>query len=475
MNMHNTQGEPKRVIYSGDNLKKKWNSQQADRDHARKKRLMYCNQYKDQLDAEMQKLFETATYNKIKQRQDDSVNLFKWSIDERAGVYSRPVSRKMVTVEQTEDGPIYINTANIDPMPEVDMSLDKSTKWTEATGETLVRPTWQGGRMQCLVYPRDRFYCEPDPMDPLTLILVIIEHTNDDGKATHYEVWSQENLEFFDLAWKKIDRNKEARYKDLPEDNPFGLVPFFVMHYEYPCAEFWHGYASDDLQRACLDMAVSLTDFNHIKHYQSYLLLFLKKDGTDDKLGSIVKTDASAVLEARGPNADAKVLDMQANLLNHLEVIIKKAQFTLGLRGLRPTILHGDTQVESGFALMVREYKKLEYWQGLRQLRTLDENRMWEIARVVIPQEGGPDIPEGELIIEWPSMGMGGVDIEKAQFAQIAQNMVSEEQAIRYLGHNETEVQKILEEKRQNGPSKEVTNLPGVPTNESDAGREALR
>jgi len=449
--------------YGKTALEKRWKEDKKARVLAKKQRMMYCNQYKDQLDEEMKKLFEPTTYNKMNQRQDDSVNIFRWSIDERANIYSKPIERKFVTTQITEEGPVNVHTAHIEEMPEVDMALDKATKWAEAMGECLIRPTWQGGRLQLLLYPRDCFYAECDPQDPLKLILVVIEHTNSEGNTTHYEVWTQDDYAIYNTGWNKIDTTKEARYSHLPEENIFGFVPFFVMHFEYPAAEFWHPYASQDLYSACLDLAVALTDYNHIKHYQSYLLLFIKKDGNSDSKAGVIKSDAGAFIEGSGPNADAKVLNMQANLLNHLEVILKKAQFTLGLRGLRPTIMHGDTQVESGFALMVREHKKLEYHSKLRQLRTIDEQYMWRLCREIIPIEGGPEIPEGQLMIDWPEIGPGGNPIELAQYVQTLQGILSPQQMLREIGKNENEVQKILAELDAR-PVEGAVNTPGVPT-----------
>lgn len=461
---------PRNVEFSFRQMKQWWESDRPKRVHAQEKRLMFSNTWKEQLDREMKKLFDNSTYKKIKQRQDTSVNIFRWSIRERSGIYSKRVKRKFVDQTYDANGNLQnVHTSYIEDMPELDMSMQKACDWSEASGETLVRTTWAAGRMQANIYPRDCFYAVAKADDPLALALVIIEHRNDDGKATHYEVWTDEQRLMLNLSFERIDQTQEYRYHkgdpdSISEENPFGLVPFIVMHYEYPAAEFWHGYASDDLQEACKSMGVDLTDFAHIKHFQSYKQLFIKKDGSGESKAQVFKTDASAVLEGGGPNADAKVLDMQANLLAHLEVTLKKVQFTLGLMGLRPTLLHGDTQVESGFALMVREFKKRAYQDELRQLRTLDENQLWKIARVVVPMEGGPEIPEGKLVIDWPEIGPGGNPIEMAQFVQTLGDLLSADNALRELGKSEEYIQQNNEEKAAQGANTPDPNIPGVPT-----------
>ena len=341
------------------------------------------------------------------------------------------------------------------------MAMDKATKWTEATGEVLVQTTYSGGGVHCLLYPRERFLVVPSSADPLVLDLVVIEHQNESGSVTHYEVWTDGEKARLNSAFKEDNRTVDGQKIDAIQENPYQIVPFFCMHAEYPAAEFWHGHTSDDLVQACLAMGVDLTDFGHIKHFQSYLRLFINKGGTEKTGAQVYKSDPSAVLEGSGPYADAKVLNMQANLSVMLEVILKKAQFTVGLRGLRPILVEGGENAESGYALSIREHAKEEGWSRLRQLRTLDEKKMWDIARVVVPAQGGPEIPEGELIITWPELGPGGNPLERAQYVAFVKEILGEEESLRELGKTPEEISVIKGNKAASTPTETVETTGG--------------
>lgn len=419
--------------YTPDDLRSHWQTSKDARSYSARKRQMYEHNWKIWLNEEMEKLFEPETFNALKQRSDTSVNLFRWTIDELAAIYSEPVTR-------------FISEAELVVSAEVDMTLDLACKWTMATGETLLRPAWVNGRMLIWLYPRERFIAIPSDEDPLVLDVVIIEHTNHKGGVSKYEVWTEGTWEHYNSAWKPMSVKGESG-EEAERTNPYQMVPFVVAHAEYPSTMFWHGAASDDLAQACLDMGVSLTDFGHIKHFQSYKQGAIKSDSLKEADISKLKSDPASWIQLKGSTANAFAIDMQVDLMGHLNALLDKSQFTVGLRGARPTLVRGEESASSGYALKIKEWKKAQVWQHQRQLWHLWEESLWNVSRVVFPHEGGPTLPEGKLDIDWPELGPGSSRIETAQYVATIASVLGEEESLRELGYDEVEVQRIIGQK----------------------------
>lgn len=414
------------MAYTLDQLKKRWGKDKDARAYAARKRSMYANVWKDWLNEEMRKLFEDDTFNSLKQRSDTSVNVFRWTIDELAAIYSRPVTR-------------YIGDVELSLSPEVDMAMDLACKWTYGTGEVLLRPTWVNGRMLVWAYPRERWYAVPSSVDPLSLDVVIVEHV--DGDRTSYEVWTAEERLRLDANWQVV------KGEDAVAPNQYGVVPYVVAHSEYPSASFYHGDAADDLAQACLDLGIGLTDFGHIKHFQSYKQGAVRADSLKDSDLARFKSDPASWLSLKGANAHAWAIDMQADLQGHLNVCLDKSQFTVGLRGARPTLVRGEESAASGYALLIKEWKKTAVWQQLQQLWMLWETQLWAVARQVVPKEGGPAIPEGDLWIAWPQLGPGSSKLETAQYVSTVAAVLGEEESLRELGYSDDDIQRIIRQK----------------------------
>jgi len=448
--------------FSGDQLGLMWNEQKDARAYAARKRKMYQHDWKDWLNEEMRKLFESDTFDILKQRSDTSVNMFRWTIDELASIYSEPVHRSID------------DTVDLEISPEVDMTLDQACKWTMATGEVLLRPAWVNGRMLIYLYPRDSFLAVPSDEDPLLLDAVVIEHKDSKGATSKYEVWTEHEWAYYDQAWQPIAmQGEDGEPRDTT--NPYGVVPFVVAHSEYPSTAFWHGSSCDDLAQACLDMGVSLTDFNHLRHFQSYKQGVIKSDTLEDGDISRLKSDPTSWIQIKGATANAFAIDMQANLSENLNVALDKSQFTVGMRGARPTLVRGEESAASGYALKIKEHKKAQVWSQLRQLWHLWEESLWRVARVVFPVEDGPAIPEGKLMIDWPELGPGSSRLEVGQYVASITTIIGEEESLRELGYSEEDIQRILAQKMAETVRNPQVNPMAVPVSPlSEGGNDGV-
>ena len=416
-------------------LRKIWERDRESRERARSKRQMFEHNWRDSIKDEILVQFLPQNAEKLCARVDTSVNLLRWATDELAAIYSRPVQRS-------------IGELPMDVSAEVDMSLDLACKLTFVQVESLLRPMWLGDRMGVDVIPRDRFNAIPDPLDRMRLNVVFIEHSRPDGSTSKIELWTRDTAVLLDASWRPIPTDRLTPDGQVDTSNPYGQIPFVVAHSEYPTSSFWSGATSDGLVEASLALGVAMTDHMHLRHLQSFKQLVIRTEGKNRSAIAKLASDPSSVLLLSGPTASASVLDMQADLRAHLDSLLTKAETTLQLYGIRPEVVRGTQDAQSGYALQLKLHKQESAWERMRQLWRLWEDRLWDSARVTLPVEGGPTLPDGPVHLEFQELGPGRdpQQIADQTRADVAAGVISKREALRLRGYSAEQIDRILVE-----------------------------
>lgn len=432
-------------------IRNQWEKSKERRERAHLRRCMYQHDWKDQLREEVLRQFLPQNAEKLMVRADTNLNLLRWATDLIAAIYSRPVVR---TFGETL----------LAPMPEVDMAIDLACRLTFLQGETLLRPMWVNGRMMLDVIPSDRFHVVPDPVDRLRLQAVVISHCDHDGQVKKYELWTDATHAFLGRDWKYLSSPTPAT--DGTEfANPYGIIPYVCAHSLYPTASFWHHHEAEGLYQATLLMGVALTDWGHLRHLQSFKQLVIRTEEKDGSKIAKIAADPSSTLMLRGPTASASVLDMQADLSGHLNALFDRAEAILHLYGITADVVRGNAQLSasSGYALQLKLHSMERIWEGQRIGWRLWERELWRVARVVLPIEGGPTLPDDALDIAWGEIGPGRDPVQTQEQARLmlSAGMISKRESLRLVGYTEEQIEQIIAEQLDEMEMFAPPSLPG--------------
>jgi hypothetical protein len=415
--------EPNDNFVDLQDVRSAWGKSKTRREETKRKRFMLNGDWHDWLRERVLAQFLEQNAEKLMVRADTTLNLLAWVTQEIAAIYSRPVEREFVT--------------EFEPGVEVDLGLESASHMTFALGECAIRPKWATDRIILDLIPPDRFEYGVSDEDPLDLEWIVIDVTPD-GDEKRFRVWTKNNYVTLGPDWKPVD--------DGVQPNPFGLVPYVVTHTMYPHTCRWQGKKTDIMSELTLFTGVALTDHAHLRHHQSYKQIVIRSDKDAEKQAKIA-SDPSSVLSVRGQGAGADVLDMQADLIGHLESLLKRLEASLNQWGLRPEIIRGTLDASSGYALKIKLTGQEKAWDKLRRLWDLWEMHLWRLAAKTIPAEGGPVVPKLERI-DWPDLGPGKDPTEVANRCStlVSAGIYSRAEALREMERTDEEIQQIQDE-----------------------------
>ena len=347
---------------------------------------IYAGDWKHALDDELQKLFLPQTYEKLCLRADTSINVLKQAADQIACVYSRMTTR-------TVDG----DSEPFDNFVDLDMAFDASDKKSFVAQEVFVRPLYDPERKKLTVdiLTPESAWALPAQLDPLGLSFLMYQRGNE------YVVWTDEFYATYDRDFNLVP--DEGNPENL---NPFGVIPWICIHNNYPSdGRVFHEGESEQLRQATLATGVQKTDFNHIQHLQSFKQLV--GIGLDDEEKMQKMADPSAMMTIDNPGGSVQVLDMQANLKQHLETVLEASAVTLNQLGIRPEMTKGTLSAQSGYALTIQLHNLESQWEKRRNLWRMYEQRFYDVARAVWEFFTDEELPEGVVQVEYQPLGPG--------------------------------------------------------------------
>lgn len=407
-----------------NNIRQSWGDGDVRREIAARRRLMLQGDWRDWLRERILAQFLPENAAKLLVRANTDLNLLAWITNEIAQIYATPPKR-------TWAGGVKVGGVGI----EVDMALDAACKYAYALGEVALRPRFVSGRVLVDAIPPDRFdYCT-SPDDPLKIEWICIENTRPTiGETQTWRIWTDRHVATLRSGWV-LD-------KDSIRLNPYGVVPYVVAHRHYPHWGLWQASASDGLVEATLYAGVALTDHAHLRHHQSYKQIVIRSD-QDAQQQAMLASDPASAITVRGTGG-AEVLDMQADLLGHLNSLLSRIELTLQQYGIRPEVIRGTLDAASGYALSIKLGAQQRQWEQQRLLWELWEKRLWEIGARTVPADHGPGLPALDSI-QWADLGPGTDPSEVANRASslVTAGIISKREALRQLEYSEEQIVKI--------------------------------
>ena len=399
---------------------------------------MYGCRWHRQLNDRIRRLFLPENAEKLKEQADTSLNLLRWAVDELAGIYARPTVR---TVDGEREGLEPYDSATLD------LALDQAARLTFACRELILRPLWNARREQIeidIITP-DRVAVWIDDVDPLTPTAIMVQLPEGRGTgAARFVVYTDDRRVYLGANYEEI------RIDDDDDDgtNPYGVIPYVLVHAAYPACGVWHESDALGLYEATLEAGVQKTDHNHLRHLQSFKQLFFS--GLDNETLARMAADPSTAIYTKNPQASASVLDLQADLQAHLDSLLSSVGATLNLAGIRPEAVKGTMSAESGYALTIKMHKQAVVWEQQRTLWRVWERLLYDVARVVALVDGGVELPEGQLEVEFGEIGPTRDPSEQASLASALQAAGwSVAASIRHVwGHDDEWIEKNSAEKR---------------------------
>jgi hypothetical protein len=228
-------------------------------------------------------------------------------------------------------------------------------------------------------------------------------------------------------------------------DNKYGVIPYVVIHRAYPVLDLLPVNHNRNLYETNLATGVALTDFGWLKHHNSFKQVAFTN--VNAKLSDEV---ANQVLDPSRPVTSPggmQVLDMQANLKEHLGVTLEAAGYALNTMGIRPAAVRGHESYTSGYAMMLADKDRLERQDALRMIFTPNEKRLYRTARIV-GEKDGISLPKGELSLEWPDVGPGQDPKEQRESWKFSleHKLKSPQEVMREMGKDDESIESTMQE-----------------------------
>jgi hypothetical protein len=195
------------------------------------------------------------------------------------------------------------------------------------------------------------------------------------------------------------------------------MIPYVVCRGSYPTRHFWHHRQINGLLEATYTIAIGKTDHTYLRHMQSHKQLVIHSDDDTEKVTRMTM-DAMSAIHVRGSSAGASVLDMQANLREHLDTLLQAGDAVLSGEGIRAETTRGQLDASSGYALTIKEHKQAQRLESYRRSWARNERELLDVVRSVWAEDAGGIIPDGSLEIQFGALGPGQNPLEKAELAK---------------------------------------------------------
>lgn len=369
---------------------------------------IFDHDWKDLLDDRLRQLFLEQNYEKIRMQANTSINLLEWAARELGGIYAQPAHR---TIDERDEGlEPYLSDG------ELDAALDEAARCCFATRQVFLRPLVVGEGDQArivldLVMP-DQVAVIPNDKDPLKLDAIAVRLSE-----TRWAIWTDTRHWIVGPNWEPLPLEDGDGNRSNPEGvNPYGVIPYVACHARYPSRGFWSHRKITGMLEATYQTGVGLSDHGYLRHNSSFKQLYIRSDKADEKTAKM-SADPTTVIHVRGATAQVGVVDLQANLREHLETLMQGAQATLALYGIRPEAVRGQIDASSGYALKLKTHKQEAAWAAYRLAWTRNEQALYAVAQVVWNVDTGGVLPAGKLGIEYAQLGPGQDPKEQAELA----------------------------------------------------------
>lgn len=411
---------------------------------------IYRHEWIKDLDKRLQELFTPQTWQRLRLKSDVSLNLLRWAVEQLSPIYAEPAARRFgdgtgdLTNEQTASLEYYEQGGLLD------MALDQVAHLLTLCRTIFVRPLVLSAHSWALdVITPDRITVLPSEKDPMAVSAVVVRlplpATEKKARRIRdhvYVFWTSDEWCYLNESWEVVGDVKP---------NPYGAIPYLPIHATYPAVGFWQQQDSYGLREATYKAGVAMTDHQHLRHLQSFKQIVITGQAEGEDWANLLADPGSAIQIKAG--GSASVLDMQADLIAHLDGIITQAGAVLNLYGIRPEAVKGTMDASSGYALSIKNQGLHRAWGRIRRVFVYAERQLYALLRTIARVDAQLALCGGDLVVEHADLSAGSDPQQQAATyaTLVTAGILSRAQVRREMDYSDEQSEQIeaeiLEEK----------------------------
>ncbi len=299
-------------------LKAKLDAEKARMDEAEDRLSLYMDDYEAIIQAEMEAIFSKDTYDKLKDKVNQSQNVLKRIINEISTIYKEEAKR---TIEPKSD-----RYDELKKELNLDLKMRRANRFTNLLNECLIKVDVRDGKIvHDFITPHICSVIQDDK-DPTKARAIIYQMTWVDTRYKtdiEYHYWDDDgNYFIFDKHWviKEVIYDGNSPYKDKDRKGKF-ILPFVVFHRQEPLCNFWDQDSGRDLYNAATTIGVKMTLFDDYFHTASFKQIYMIGDAA--KMPQDQRKDPLTIMTVPpGEGAAIGTLDIQANLMDMKQAVM---------------------------------------------------------------------------------------------------------------------------------------------------------
>jgi hypothetical protein len=361
----------------------------------------YRDDYYTYISDLLYKQFAKDPANWMKPLIDDSLNVYKFVINQLYDLYRTEPIRKVGN--GTENDPVW--QAIVDNL-QYDCIMDLSQKLAgAATGVVIYVVPWEK-KIRLDVITPDKITVIQNPDNPSEAVAVIFEVNLEDTS------WSPmvqatpvsnstgaigEKLQYY-IYWDVFGRHmlfdnhlRTVAIPDNPDNiNPFKdptrpgrtILPMVICTPTYVDQAIWDKTTGKNLVSAQEQIGIYATLLNYYTKMQSFKQPYITGN-VDVQMSDDVILDPSTVLKALGDGAQIGVLDMQGDLIAFSKNLDNKIERALNQEGLSLEDFKQTGDAPSGYARRIKRLPLEEFRARQEKIWRVYEKELFEVIRIV--------------------------------------------------------------------------------------------
>jgi hypothetical protein len=310
------------------------------------------------------------------------INITEKIINKISLVYKSPPDRELATDSEQE---VEFDEYNrfIKDNPEFNISIREAERLKRLLGNVILRPMFYQNKWRFFIETEwIPYFDEGDPLHPIAYSIPVRRDLNvtNMGKITDrqwYMYWSDD-----DYFWH--DENGEVKADpNFPEMiNPFGLIPFIELRKNLPVEEYWPT-GEIDLVQANQAINVLINNLNYAIHFQSFDQPWAKGVRKEDVDNGMLKMGVNKILASTDQGTDFGLLGFSPKISETIDAIKGKIEMIAQRNNINiGWSMSGD--VQSGFALLIKNIDLMEARQEDVDYAEMQEQRIYDVIRVQV-------------------------------------------------------------------------------------------
>ena len=271
------------------------------------------------------------------------LNIVKKIIDLKSAVYIEDAKRAITGTEH--DQAIYSHFEDTGFLPVV---MKQANRLCNLSGTVLLRPVFRRGRMEIDLLTANNIDVTLGD-SPNDVTSITITHFSENGRPNEvtYSVWTDTELVKLDYNGKEFSR----------EPNPYGIIPFVVVHNSLPIDDFWLDGSSNDLVSTQNAINMHLSGVFYTLFYQGHATGWIK--GAGDTTTNELLFGAGSMISLP-ENGDVGFVSPQSRISEAVQAITFLLEQVAIQNGLPASVITSSAREISGVTLITENAELAE-------------------------------------------------------------------------------------------------------------------